>query len=227
MPLPTNYDMDTEGDWRPQRQRVQRCTCHSSFFFFCWQLAPPPSKTSTYACSRGQWLSSSTILGRVWPLPTSFADPSHLTTSHQHRKWAHHCSFLMLVGSAPYHATSPPTTIKNKQRLARFWCWWAPHLTTTSPSPTTTENEYVCTRFRCWSAIYLTTTHHHHWKQVHTCLFSVVVCHTTICHHRKRIPMYLFSVVLCYLHHHHLLPPSKMSACTHFRGCLIIWMYKL
>ena len=60
MPLPTNYDTDTEGDWRPQRQQVQRCTRHSSFFFFCWQLAPPLSKTSAHARSQGWWLSSST-----------------------------------------------------------------------------------------------------------------------------------------------------------------------
>src|SRR6266545_3705243 len=39
------------------------------------------------------------------------------------------CSFLMLVGSAPHHATSPPTSIENEHVVARFRCWWAPHLT--------------------------------------------------------------------------------------------------
>ncbi len=190
---------------------------------------------SAHAHSRGWWLSSSTTvfhhhLGEGLTPPHIFhgsisphhqpasktsndllvfdagglrTSPCHLTT-HQHRKWAHCCSFLMLVGSAPhYHLT----TTHHHRKWVRV---------------------YSFSVLVCYLPHYhLTTTHHHYWKQVHTCSFSVVVCHTTACHHRKRIPVYLFSVVLCYLHHHHLLPPLKTSARTHFRGCLIIWMYRL
>src|SRR6266508_3999673 len=45
--------------------------------------------------------------------------PCHLTT-HQHQKRACRCSFSMLVGSAPHHATSPPTSIENEHVVARF-----------------------------------------------------------------------------------------------------------
>ena len=197
-------------------------------------------------------LCSTTILGRVWPLPTSFVDLSHLTTS-QHWKRATTCLFLMLVGSAPHHPpalkmsmsllvfdvgglrTSPcHLTIHQHQKWAHHCSFLmlvgsAPHyhLTTTHH-----HRKWVCVYsflvLVCYLPHYhLTTTHHHHWKQVHMCSFSVGVCHTTACHHCKQIPVYSFLVVLCYLPHHHLLPPSKMSAHTHFWGCLIIWMYRL
>src|SRR6266508_1943007 len=67
-------------------------------------------------------------------------------------------SMLLLVFNVGVLRTSPPTSIENEHVVARFQCWWALHLTTTSPPPTTTKNEYVCTHFQCWSAIYLTTT---------------------------------------------------------------------
>jgi len=40
--------------------------------------------------------------------------PRHLSTTHQHRKQATTCSFSVLVGPEPHHATSaPPTIIEN------------------------------------------------------------------------------------------------------------------
>src|SRR6266542_4241643 len=130
----------------------------------------------------------------------------------------------MLVGSAPHHATSPPTrskmsmsllvfdvgglrtspptSIENEHVVAHFQCWWAPHLTTTSPPPTTTENEYVCTRFRCWSAIYLTTTSlppttttANEYPCTHFQWCSATYITTTCSHHRKRALVLIFEGV--------------------------------
>src|SRR6266545_260512 len=132
-------------------------------------------------------------------------DLSHLTTS-QHQKRAMTCSFLMLVGSAPHHATSPPTSIENEHVVACFQCWWAPHLTMPPHHPPALKMSMSLLIFDAGGLRTSLPPHHHPPPpKMSTCVlvFGVGLLSTSL-------PP-----------HYHPPPPLKTSTCVLiFSGCL-------